>query len=141
MGRFSQTRDGPAADAAVPGGAESVWEGVRGGVLDALELLRVRLALLSVEAAAHALDVARGLAWTVAAAVLLALGLGFLAALLTVVLWDSHRVLALAVLASLFLAGGVTAALAARRIVAGVRWFEASLAELARDRERLRGQS
>ncbi len=140
MRRPPQAHDERETEAAAAPAAESMLQGLRGGVLDAVELLRVRLALLGTEAASHALDVGRGLAWAVAAAVLLALGLGFCAVLLTVVLWDSHRVLALAIFTTLFLAGGAVAAALARRAIAGVRWFEASLTELARDGERWRGR-
>ncbi|WP_236640278.1 phage holin family protein [Tepidimonas charontis] len=137
---MSRMRESSDAAAAAPPAAESLLQGVRGGLRDAVELLRVRLALLGTEAAAHALDVAQALAWAVAAAVLLALGLGFLAVLLTVALWDSHRLLALAVFSTLFLGGGAAALWLARRTLGSVHWFEASVTELARDGERLRGQ-
>jgi len=122
------------------GAAESLFTGVRGWLHDGTELLRVRLALLGTEAAEHGLDLTQSIAWAVAAAVLLSLGLGFAAVLLTVLLWDSHRVLALALFSGVFLTLGAVMALAARRRLAGVRWFEASAAELARDAERLRGR-
>jgi uncharacterized membrane protein YqjE len=63
---------------------------------------------------------------------------GFVAVLLTVLLWDSHRLLALAVLAALLLALGGVAAVVARRTLAAIQWFEASRTELARDVDRLR---
>lgn len=118
---------------------EPLWSASRGWLRDAAELLRVRLALLGVEAGAHALDVAQALAAAVAAAVLLCLGLGFLAVLLTVLLWEGQRVLALALFAAVFLTLGAVALLWARRRLLGVRWFAASAAELQRDVQRLRG--
>lgn len=130
-------RDGETAGAAA---SESLWTATRGWLRDAAELLRVRLALLGVEAGGHALDVAEALAAAVAAAVLLSLGLGFLAVLLTVLLWDSHRLLALTLFTAVFLTLGGVALAWARRRLRGVRWFAASAAELARDVERLHGR-
>jgi uncharacterized membrane protein YqjE len=73
------------------------------------------------------------------AVVLLSLGLTFLAVLLTVLLWDSHRLLALAVFATVFLTLGALAFIAARvRLAQGSRIWGASLDELNRDKERLR---
>lgn len=123
------------------GAAESLFAGARGWLHDGTELVRVRLALLGTEAAEHALDLSQAIAWAVAAAVLLSLGLGFAAVLLTVLLWDTHRVLALALFTAVFLTLGGVLAVAARRRLAGVRWFEASAGELARDAERLRGRA
>ena len=72
------------------------------------------------------------------AVILLGLGLTFLAILLTVLLWDSHRLLALAVFATVFLTLGAVAGFAARaRLARGSRLFEASLAELDRDKQSL----
>ena len=72
------------------------------------------------------------------AVILLGLGLTFLAILLTVLLWDSHRLLALAVFATVFLTLGAVAGYAARaRLARGSRLFEASLAELDRDKQSL----
>lgn len=119
---------------------ESLFAGARGWLKDAAELLRVRLDLLGAEAGGHALDLVQAVAWAVAAALLLVLGLGFLVVLLTVLLWDSHRLLALAVATAVFLALGVVALAAARKRLLGIRWFEASQAELVRDVERLRGR-
>ncbi|MGQ9724351.1 MAG: phage holin family protein [Tepidimonas sp.] len=119
----------------------SLWATTREWLRGAIELLRVRLELFGVEAGEHALDVAEALGAAVASAVLLSLGLGFLAVLLTVLLWDSHRLLALASFAAVFLTLGGMALVWARHRLRRVRWFAASAAELARDRERLREQS
>jgi uncharacterized membrane protein YqjE len=118
----------------------SLWNAARGWLHDTAELLRVRLSLLGVEAQEHALDVVQALAAMLAAAILLSLGLGFLAILLTVVLWDSHRVLVLAFFGVSFLTGGALMLAWAVRRLQRTRWFEASIEELARDAERLRGR-
>ena len=72
---------------------------VRGLAATLIELAQVRLELLSVEAQEEVLRVAGLLAYGAIALVCLALGLGFLAILITVALWDTHRMLALAVFA------------------------------------------
>ncbi len=120
--------------------AEPLGSAVRGWLYDTAELLRVRLALLGVEAAEHVQAVAEAMGAAVAAAVLLTLGLGFLAVLLTVLFWEGHRLLALAVFTAVFLTLGSVALAWAQRRLRGIRWFAASAAELARDMERLRGR-
>jgi len=104
-----------------------------------LELLQLRLELLSVEAQEEVQRLGGLLIYGAVAVTFLSLGLGFLAILITVALWDSHRLLALAVFATLFLTlGGVCAWLARERALAGTRFFSSSADELKRDRESLR---
>lgn len=112
---------------------------LKGLVGTVLTLLQVRLELLSVEAQEEVARVVGLLLYGVVAVILLALGLGFLAILITVALWETQRLLALAVFATLFLAlGGVAAWLAYQRLQRGTALFAASLAELQQDRDRLR---
>ncbi|MCP5296369.1 MAG: phage holin family protein [Zoogloeaceae bacterium] len=69
----------------------------------------------------------------------LGFGAVFLALLITVLLWDSHRLLALGIFAALYLVIGCIAALAAARISRqGSRLFSASIAELEQDRDMIR---
>lgn len=111
---------------------------VRGLVATLLELAQVRLELLSVEAQEEVLRVAGLVAYGAIALVCLALGLGFLAILITVALWDQHRLLALSVFAAVFLLAGLGAAWQARsRLRRGSRLFSASIDELRQDREAL----
>lgn len=129
------------ADPADPSSSspESLASGIRGLLHDGVQLLRVRLELLSVEAREHAYDAMELLWLGVAAVILLGLGLGFLAVLITVLLWDSHRALALALFAAVFLTLGGVALVAARRVWQRDRqWFEASLKELRQDEQRAR---
>ncbi len=112
---------------------------VRGLAATLIELAQVRLELLSVEAQEEVLRVAGLLAYGAIALVCLALGLGFLAILITVALWDTHRLLALAVFTVLFLLAGLLAAWRAReRVQRGSRLFSASIEELRQDREALK---
>ena len=127
-------QDRPHADPA----PERVTQALRGWLHDALALLRVRLELFGVEAREHALATVELLLAGLAALIFLGLGLGFLAVLLTVLLWDSHRVLALSVFTTLFLTlGGIALLLLLRRWHAAQHWFESSLDELRQDGERL----
>jgi uncharacterized membrane protein YqjE len=104
-----------------------------------LGLFQVRLELLSVEAREEVSRLGGLLLYGTFAVVFLSLGLGFLAILITVALWDSQRLLALGIFSTLFLTlGVVTAFLARDRLQQGSRLFAASLEELQRDQDSLR---
>ncbi|PKO65427.1 MAG: hypothetical protein CVU22_20045 [Betaproteobacteria bacterium HGW-Betaproteobacteria-16] len=104
-----------------------------------LELLQLRLELLSVEAQEEVQRLGGLLVYGAVAVTFVSLGLGFLSILITVALWESHRLLALSVFATLFLTlGGVCAWMARERALAGTRFFSSSAEELKRDRESLR---
>jgi len=112
---------------------------VRGLLADVIELAQVRLELFTIEAR----QTLSQLAWTVAlaalAVVLVSFGLVFLAVFLTVLLWDSERLLALGVFTVIFLGGGLTLALIVwQRARQSARMFAATRDELRRDQERLR---
>ena len=112
---------------------------LRGFAASLIEFLAVRLELVSVEARDEALRLGELLLYGAIALVLLSLGLTFLAVLLTVLLWDTHRLLALAVFSAIFLTLGAVAFVATRaRLSQGSRLWGASLAELERDKESLR---
>ena len=119
--------------------APPLAQSVRGLLGSGLELVQVRLSLLGVEVQE---EVARlGRLWLLATlcCVLLAVGLVFVAILITVALWDSHRLLALAAFSAVFLtAGAVAWAMLYQVQQQGSGLFKASLAELRADIERLR---
>ncbi|MDR0275417.1 MAG: phage holin family protein [Burkholderiaceae bacterium] len=105
---------------------------------DLIDLAAVRLDLLTVEARLET----RRLAWLLAlgalGVLLLGFGVVFLALLITVLLWDSHREVALAVLTVLLLASGVALLLLARVYLRqGAQMFAATRAELQADKERV----
>ena len=110
------------------------------GLLDTgLATAQTRLELLAVEAQEEKLRLTALLFNTMLSAVFLGFGMVFLAAFLTVLLWDDHRLLALGLGTVVLLAAGIlTARNAAREAKRGSRLFAASLGELARDREALR---
>jgi uncharacterized membrane protein YqjE len=104
-----------------------------------LAILQTRLELLATEVEEEKLRLGSLLGFAAAAFFFLGFGVLLLALLLTVLLWDSHRLLALGAMTALFLgAGAVSAFVALRRASAGSKLFAASLAELARDRDALR---
>ncbi len=104
-----------------------------------LALLQTRLELLSVEAQEEKARLFALLGYGAAAFVLLSFGLMFLAVLLTVVLWDSHRLLALGVFTAVFLTGGMIALAVVLQLARrSSKLFAASIAELARDRAALK---
>lgn len=118
--------------------AQRLSASLRGLAATLVELAQVRLELFSVEAQEEVLRVASLVAYGAIALVCIALGLGFLAILITVALWDEHRLLALSVFTAVFLLAGLVAMAQAReRIRRGSRLFSASIEELRQDRESL----
>lgn len=118
--------------------AQRLSASLRGLVATLVELAQVRLELFSVEAQEEVLRVAGLVVYGVIALVSLALGLCFLAILITVALWDEHRLVALSVFTGLFLLVGLVAVGQARaRVLRGSRLFSASIDELRQDREAL----
>ncbi len=107
-----------------------------------LGILQTRLELLATEFQEEKLRLGSLLGYAAAAFFFLGFGAVLLALFLTVLLWDSHRLLALGIFTALFLAIGIIAALAAARIGRqGSRLFAASIAELAQDREMIRPEN
>lgn len=114
-------------------------DSLRGFLDSGLETAQTRLELLALEAQEEKLRVTSLLFNTVLSALMLSFGVAFLGIFLTVLMWDSHRLLALGLASAAFLGTALLAARnAARDIRQGTRLFAASLAELANDREALR---
>ena len=129
-----------------PGGEASragLFASLKGLFGTSLALAQNRLQLLGVELAEERGRLLSLLTYGAIALICLSAGLVFLAVFLTVLLWDSHRLLALGVFSALFLGAGIATLLVAVNFArAGSTLFKASLAELARDREALtQGQS
>jgi uncharacterized membrane protein YqjE len=101
--------------------------------------VQIRLELFSIEAQEEVLRVGALLVYGAVAVAFLSLGVVLLALLITVALWDTHRLLALGIFTGLFLVtGGVAAWLARERVRSGTYLFSASVEELRQDREGLR---
>jgi uncharacterized membrane protein YqjE len=116
------------------------------GLLSALKTLagtllataQTRLEILSTEIEEEKIRIGQQLLLVTVVLFCFGLGIVFLAAFLTVLFWESHRLFVLGTLTLLFLGGG-TAALLMLRAKAGERsrLFADSLGELAKDRDQL----
>ena len=103
-----------------------------------ITLLHNRLQLLGVELAEERVRLVSLLAYGAAAILCIVAGLVFLAIFITVLLWDSHRLLALGVFSALFLGAGIASLGLAKNLArSGSKLFSASLAELRKDRDAL----
>lgn len=124
-----------------PGGEASragLFASLKGLFGTSLSLVQNRLQLLGVELAEERLRLLSLVTYGAVAFICLSAGLVFLAVFLTVLFWESHRLLALGVFSALFLGAGIATLLMALSYAkAGSTLFKASLAELARDREAL----
>lgn len=124
-------------EAAGPVPRPALLQSLRGAGATLLELLHTRLELLATELEEGKLRLLTVLAWGAAAVLLLCMGLVFLAVFLTVLFWDGHRLLVLGLMTALFLGAGAVALWLARRPLSAPPLLQASLAELAADREAL----
>lgn len=111
---------------------------VRGLAATTVALASNRLSLLGVELAEEQARLLSLLLYGMAAVLSLGAGLIFFAVLITVLLWDNNRLLALGVFSALFIGAGTVCGLVARTLAQRQsRLFEASLAELSKDHSAL----
>jgi uncharacterized membrane protein YqjE len=123
----------------VSNASPSLFASLRGFAATSVALLRTRLELLKVEAQEEVGRVRGMLLWGIVAALCGVVGAVFLAIFLTVLLWDSHRLLVLGIASALFLAAAVLAIATALRLSRqGSQLFAASLAELRQDEAALK---
>ena len=103
-----------------------LFNSVKTMVSTLLAIVQTRAELLSTELEEERIRLTSMLAW------------GFVTLLFVLALWDDHRLLAVGIPAAVFLLAAFAAArVAASKAQAKPKLFSASLAELARDRERL----
>lgn len=120
-------------------GSAGFYSSLRGFAATSVALLRTRFELLRVEAQEEVGRLAGLLLWGIAAVLLGVAGLVFFAVFLTVLLWDSQRLLALGIFSALFLGAAAVAVGSALRLARQKsQLFAASLAELRRDESALR---
>ena len=118
---------------------EGVFESLRGSAASLLALARVRLDLFATELQEEKVRAGLTLIYGAGAVLCLSFGILFLAIAVTVLLWDSNRLLALGVFAAIFLTCGAFFAATARRYAQpGRRPFADSIAELKRDGQALK---
>ncbi len=107
-----------------------------------LAIGHTRLELLSTELEEQWMWLSSMLVWALVALFCAGLGIALATLFVVVALWDTHRLLALGVLAILFLIGAVLAWLVVRgKARAKPRLFGASLAELSKDQQELTSRS
>ncbi len=112
---------------------------VRGLAATTVALASNRLSLLGVELAEEQARLLSLLLYGIAAVLSLGAGLIFFAVLITVLLWDNNRLLALGIFSALFIGAGTVCVVVARNLAQRQsRLFEASLAELSKDQSALR---
>lgn len=103
-------------------------------------LVQTRLELLSTDVAEEQERLTRLVLLMLVALFCLSVGIVLLATLIVVAFWESHRFVALGSLIGFFLIAGVAAGwLAVHKFRTRPKLFEASLAELAKDRQHLTG--
>jgi uncharacterized membrane protein YqjE len=120
-----------------PGGG--LLGSLRGLLATGLALLQNRFELLAAELEEEKLRLLGIIAYGALAVLLFCVGLVFLAIFLTLLWWDSHRLLVVGICTLAFLLGSwIALRLAQRQSRSESRLFAASLAELKQDREALR---
>jgi uncharacterized membrane protein YqjE len=116
-----------------------LFSALRGFVTTGVALVRTRLELLKIESQEEVGRIAGLLLWGMAATLLGVVGVAFLAMFVTVLLWETHRELALGIFSALFLTAAAVASITALRLYRqGSRLFAASLAELRHDEDALK---
>ena len=117
-----------------------------GGLFESLKTLssclvgivHTRLELLSTDIAEEREHLVLLLVMALLALFCLGIGIVLLAILIALAFWESYRLMALGGLAGVFLAAGAGAGwLVMHKAITRPRLFEASLAELSKDRQRL----
>ena len=99
-----------------------------------IALGRIRLELLAVEVHEEKERIAAMLLWAVVSAFLGCMVLVFVALFITLLIWDTHRLLALGGCSALFVALALAGVLRLRQLVAsGSSLFHSSIAELRED--------
>lgn len=121
-----------------PGEGKGLFDSVKGIAAGLVAIAHTRLDLLSTELEEERERLVSIVVMLFVALFCLGIGVVLLAILVAVVFWDSHRLLALAGLTAVFLAGGAAAyACVWHKLRSKPRLFAASLAELSKDRQHL----
>ena len=118
---------------------EGLFESLKTLSVSLVSIVHTRLELLSTDVAEEREQLTSFLVLVLVALGCFGVGVVLLAMLVVVAFWETHRLLALAGMTGLFLAAGVGLGwLAMHRVRTKPRLFEASLAELSKDRQQLR---
>jgi uncharacterized membrane protein YqjE len=119
-------------------GAEGLLASLKTLTLTLVDVLQTRLELLSSDVAEERAHLTAILISTMVALFCLGVGVVLLAILIVVLFWESHRIVTLALLTAVFLAAGAGLwGVAMHKLRNKPRLFEASIGELAKDRDQL----
>jgi uncharacterized membrane protein YqjE len=117
------------------------FDSLRTAITDLSALLQTRIELASTEMEEEMERLKRTLVLAAISLFCFGLGVILLNIFIVVVFWDSHRLLVLGGLTALYLIVGLAVALVLRgKAAAPKKFFAATIAEFAKDRERLRSQ-
>lgn len=118
---------------------EGLFESLKTLSVSLVSIVHTRLELLSTDVAEEREQLTSFLVLVLVALGCFGVGVVLLAMLVVVAFWETHRLLALAGMTGLFLAAGVGLGwFAMHRVRTKPKLFEASLAELSKDRQQLR---
>jgi uncharacterized membrane protein YqjE len=121
---------------------EGLFESLKTLSVSLASIVQTRLELLSTDVAEEREQLTSFLVLVLVALGCLGAGVVLLAMLIVVFFWESHRLVALAGLTGLFLTAGAGLGwFAMHRVRTRPRLFEASLAELSKDRQQLGSES
>ena len=121
---------------------EGLFESLKTLSVSLVSIVHTRLELLSTDVAEEREQLTSFLVLVLVALGCLGVGLVLLAMLVVVAFWETHRLLALSGMTGVFLMAGIGLGwFAMHRIRTKPRLFEASLAELSKDRQQLRSGS
>jgi len=119
-----------------------LFESLRNLSVSLVGIVQTRLELLSVDIAEERVHQTTLIVLALLALFCFGVGVVLLSILIVVAFWESHRLAALGGLAGIFLATGAGAVwFALHKIRTKPRLFQASLAELAKDRQHLKARS
>ena len=118
--------------------ATGILQSLRNLATTLVALLQNRLELLATDLEEERIRLLQVLFWAAGALFFFALGVLMITLFVVLLLWDSHRLAGIIVLAAVFLAIGVGLALGVYKLMhRRSRLFSASLDELAKDKDRL----
>ena len=118
--------------------ATGILQSLRNLATTLVALLQNRLELLATDLEEERIRLLQLVFWAVGALFFFALGALMITILVVLLLWDSHRLAGIVVLAAVFLGIGVFLAIGVRnRMHRRSRLFSSSLDELAKDKDRL----
>ena len=118
---------------------EGLFESLKTLSVSLVSIVHTRLELLSTDVAEEREHLTSFLVLVLVALGCLGVGAVLLAMLVVVAFWETHRLLALSGMTGLFLMAGIGFGwFAMHRVRTKPRLFEASLAELSKDRQQLR---